>query len=163
MVITAKVGAAAVYTQDGLPSTVELPTITTITAKGGGRGWNRHQYGGAGYSGGGSWEKTSSSGRGGSNGGRGGGARGGEGTGENIATYAFKHFQLSPGKGGDAYYESANDGEYKGGGGGGVLVNGNGPTSSQKHSQGYGGGSGGFGETGTARYALSGVILLEVV
>ena len=160
MVITATVGAAAIHRKDGLPSTVELPTITTITAKGGGRGWNRHQYGGAGYSGGGSWEKTSSSGRGGSNGGRGGGARGGEGTGENIANYHFKHFQLSPGKGGDVHYESPNGGEYFGGGGGGVLVNGNGPTASQEHSQGYGGGS---GYEGTPKHALSGVILFEVV
>ena len=40
---------------------------------------------------------------------------------------------------------------------GGVLVNGNGPTASQKHSQGYGGGS---GYEGTPQHGLSGVILL---
>ena len=160
MVITATVGAAAVYMQDGLPSTVELPTITTITAKGGGRGWNRHQNGGAGYSGGGSYYKSSALGNGGSNGGRGGGDRGGEGTGENIATYVFKHFQLSPGKGGDVFHDSVNGG-YFGGGGGGVLVNGNGPTASQEYSQGYGAGG---GYEGTPKMqGLSGVILLEVV
>ena len=79
---------------DGSPSTVKLPTIFTITARGGGRAcvgcivgrpdvhWNSA---GNGYSGGGSGGSAPTRGSvGGTNGGNGGGSYGGHGTGEGL-------------------------------------------------------------------------------
>ena len=66
----------------------------------------------------------------------------------------MRSWQLSPGSGGEYYY----NGKQFGGGGGGVLVDGAGPRPSNFQGQGYGGGaSGGYYEDG-----LPGVILMEI-
>merc|ERR1719450_1144862 len=67
---------------------------------------------------------------------------GGKGTGEDVASYKFDNFLLTPGVGGECY--SLGDGlPYSGGGGGGVLVNGAGPERDNVHQgEGYGGGRG---------------------
>merc|ERR1719348_1140081 len=53
--------------------------------------------------------------------------QGGHGSGEDLSRFQLKHFQLTPGAGGQSYEDL---GVFCGGGGGGVLVNGQGPEAS---------------------------------
>ena len=215
MVITAKVGASRRKYPGNDPSDPSIVTLpsTTITALGGHRGGivrnnvRLSDAGGDGYSGGGGFSNKRGY-NGGSNGGNGEGGSGtpcsvscngkrtisnsgGRGTGENVASYVFDHFHLSPGQGG-RYHKRTHtlwNPAYFGGGGGGVMVNGKGPTSHyvdkpiwyappSKHlptypgqGKGYGGGGGTCdGPCGTidgkrwgSGHGQSGVILLEVV
>ena len=211
MVITAKVGASRRKPGNhpgnvpSHPSIVTLPS-TTIMALGGHHGGivrnnvRLSDAGGDGYSGGGGFSNKRGY-NGGSNGGNGEGGsgrrgipnHGGRGTGENVASYVFDHFTLSPGQGG-RYHKRTHtlwNPAYFGGGGGGVMVNGKGPTSHyqnkpfwyappSKHlptypgqGKGYGGGGGTCDGPcpGTIDgkkwqsdgFGQSGVILLEVV
>ena len=74
------------------------------------------------------------------------------GSGEDVSLYTLRSWQLSPGAGGEYYYNGKQFG------GGGVLVDGAGPRPSNFQGQGYGGGaSGGYYEDG-----LPGVILMEI-
>ena len=160
MVITAKVGDGR-NGHDGYPSTVRLPRIATVTARGGKQGGS---MGGNGYSGGAGGGHPSFGGAGwsgGSNGGNGNGnMRGGMGTGEHLAAYTLDHFKLSPGQGGTYYHRSHGNNFYYGGGGGGVLVDSDGPSTSPWQGKGYGGGGGG---NHSSEEGLPGVILVEVV
>ena len=175
MVISAEVGGGS--WNDGSPSTVKLPTIFTITARGGGKAcvgcvvgrpdvhWNSA---GNGYSGGGSGGSAPTRGSvGGTNGGNGVGSYGGHGTGEDIGVYIFRHFNLSPGEGGQPCCKIGN--YHYGGGGGGVMVNGEGPFSYEYQGNGYGGGGGGENyhnrppPNDKPNIGLPGVILVEVV
>ena len=211
MIITAKVGASRKKWPGNVPSNPSIVTLpsTTITALGGHHGGlvrnsvRLSDAGGDGYSGGGGFSKSRGY-NGGSNGGNGEGGsgrrgvggrripnRGGRGTGENVASYVFDHFTLSPGQGG-RYHKRTHtlwNPAYFGGGGGGVMVNNKGPTSHYVDSsvhfppgyyptypgqgKGYGGG-GGHGCDGSCTtidgkkwqsdgHGQSGVILLEVV
>ena len=115
--------------------------------------------GGDGYSGGGSWcgydQPTC---HGGSDGGDGvsGPDYGGNGTHEDISSYAFDNFELTPGKGGLSDHGDSND--FVGGGGGGVLVNHYGPNQdSDCQGEGYGGGGCYPNSNG-----LRGVIIIEI-
>ena len=80
----------------------------------------------------------------------------GEGTGEDVSSYKFDNFLLSPGEGGLRHY---------GGGGGGVLVSGRGPD--RDHSgqgEGYGGGGEGQQQPDSlVNTGLPGLVLVEVV
>ena len=113
--------------------------------------------GGDGYSGGGALPNSQldRGGNGGSDGGNGGdvsdGGKGGKGTGEDISKYTFNAWTLSPGSGG-------RHDDYIPGGGGGVLVDGAGPRADEYNGEGYGGGGGGYYNTGS-----QGVILIETV
>ena len=114
--------------------------------------------GGDGYSGGGGDVHCN----GGSDGGDGEGSdqyNGGRGAGDDVTSYKFDNFILSPGEGGG--YRC--NGYYYGGGGGGVLVNYEGPNRvSECRGEGYGGGGyGGFPEGDFD--GLQGVILMELV
>lgn len=112
--------------------------------------------GGSGYSGGGG----SCSCDGGSNGLPGPNQwwSGGQGTGEDIAQYAFKNFSLSPGIGGEYVPSSLYS---SGGGGGGVIVNGESPSHSESQGEGYGGG--GSGDMYSEMGGLPGIIIMEIV
>ena len=121
--------------------------------------------GGDGYSGGGGGNIDPCDG--GSNGEDGDCSNGGKGTGEDVASYTFNNYKLSPGDRGRYYTTSG--GYYRGGGGGGVLINGAGPPvrfhkSGIKWSHGEG-----YGAGGTDHFDYddnkgnSGVILVEVV
>ena len=112
---------------------------------------------GDGYSGGG-YAGKHSGGSDGSNGEGGSGDYVGEGTGEDLASYQFDNFDLSPGLGGEYYQDpscwflcNAN-----GGGGGGVLVNGEGPQDRVNNGQGFGGG-------GCNGAAHPGAVIIEIV
>ena len=147
--VVAKVG------NHGEPSTVTV-NGATIIAESGGEG--EHIKGGDGYCGGGDWDNWQGN-NGGFAGGNGEGGVGGAGTGENISSYVFNSWSLSPGKWGNHYwYSYAGNHNYFGGGGGGVLVNEEGPFPSVFQGQGYGGGSNGYFEFGNG---LPGVILIE--
>jgi len=120
--------------------------------------------GGDGYSGGGGGKYEPCDG--GSNGEDGDCSDGGKGTGEDVASYTFNNYKLSPGERGRYYTRS--DGFYSGGGGGGVLINGAGPPvrfhkSGTKWSDGEGYGAGGTYHGESITYGNSGVILVEVV
>ena len=110
--------------------------------------------GGNGYSGGGdAFPHPSAGGSDGSDGF--GDGQEGRGTGEDITSFPFTNFLLTPGAGG------ARSG---GGGGGGVLVDGEGP---HRHHQGTGEGYGGGGEgsrqtTEFTFEGLQGVVLIEL-
>ena len=108
--------------------------------------------------------------KGGSNGGYGEGAGGGKGSGDDVTSFVFSSWKLSPGDPGQGYngsYASYSSSYiYKifyGGGGGGVLVDGAGPEISGTYAayegKGYGGGRGYvyYGSGG------AGVILIEIV
>ena len=145
--LTATVGG------DNQPSTVLAAGQLIAHSQQGGHGDN---YGGGfGYSGGG--DGYNSPARGGADGsdGEGGGYQG-EGTGEDVSSYKFDNFLLSPGEGGLRHY---------GGGGGGVLVSGRGPD--RDHSgqgEGYGGGGEGQQEPDSlVNTGLPGLVLVEVV
>ena len=112
----------------------------------------------------------------------------GRGSGEDITSYTFNTWTLTPGAGGTPYnrFDSLgprcqysqcfkNPNQFYGGGGGGVLVNGAGPKATKHQGQGYGGGGSGANRVNTApgysfRYGypgvdvggLPGVILLEI-
>ena len=76
--------------------------------------------------------------------------RGGEGTGQDISTYTFRTWTLTPGAGGGRSEDNA-------GGGGGVLVDGAGPDANNYQGRGFGGGGSGYNDDG-----LQGVILIEI-
>ena len=113
--------------------------------------------GGNGYCGGGG---SGSPCGGGTNGTDGECSSGGFGTGEDISTYFFDNFKLTPGKGGLAYEDNSY---YRGGGGGGVLINEDGPgvrdngTSVQSKGEGFGGG--GFNSV----WGEPEVVIIEIV
>ena len=113
---------------------------------------NGTALGGDGFSGGGANGPYN----GGAGGGDGKGKYGGGGTGEEVATYTFSAWVITPGDRGN---HTANGG---GGGSGGVLVDGVGPLASVYQGQGYGGGGNGFVSSET-NYGdgLQGVILIE--
>ena len=121
-----------------------------------------------GYSGGGAWCGVSRGCHGGADGEDGEDGPygpGGEGTGEDVSSYKFDNYVLTPGAGGEWFNDA---GFYVGGGGGGVMVNGQGPEASKHQGQGYGGGGGlhtvDFGEGSEyIREGLQGVIILELV
>jgi len=139
---------------------VYLSSDYLVEALGGLGGDDNEESGGDGYSGGGG---GSTSGFAGGHGGTDGGdgehspfsSDGGKGSGVNIRSFQFDHFQLSPGAGGVGEYDRA-------GGGGGVLVEverevfgrrrDHGPTD----GEGYGGGSGNG-------WANKGVAVLEII
>ena len=131
----------------GEGSTININNGDNLVASAGHRGRDGAS-GGAGYSGGGGGPGRCN---GGSDGGDG-ECYGGSGTGEDITTYTLQNYQLSPGTGGQHYYDGIF---YGGGGGGGVLVDGAGP-SDDRTGQGYGGG-------GTLASGNSGVIILEII
>ena len=113
--------------------------------------------GGDGYSGGGGSASSSSSKyHGGSAGGDGEGSAGGDGTQQDITSFHFDNFVLSPGAGGFLH---------SGGGGGGVLLNGAEPARlHQGQGQGYGGGGEGRYDFDSdySRLGLPGVVIVEV-
>merc|ERR1712179_61457 len=131
----------------------------TLAAQAGHSG--NEEQGGDGYSGGGDVGHEN----GGSNGSNGQGAIGGSGTGEDISSYTFQNFQLSPGSGGE--YHRDFFGHFYGAGGGGILVDGAGPGKKNRggllwsHGQGYGGG-GNYGDQ-SDYFGHSGVIILEII
>ena len=139
----------------------EASTITisgwTIKAESG-KDHKNKKRGGDGYSGGGDHSGSS---HGGSNGGKGGGQGGGAGTGEDVTKYVFSIWQLTPGAGGK-YYDVCSGGPC-GGGGGGILVDGEGPTATEYHGQGYGAGASGSSTINHGGSGLQGVILLETI
>merc|ERR1712025_1292340 len=94
-------------------STININTVGTLVASAGHRGTSFG--GGDGYSGGGGYGSCN----GGSDGGDGECSDGGFGTGEDITSYTFQNYRLSPGAGGEY---SHNNIDCYGGGGGGVLV-----------------------------------------
>jgi len=114
---------------------------------------------GNGYSGGGGGYTMECIG--GTDGGNGECNNGGKGTGEDVTTYAFKNFQLTPGAG-SKYFE---DGKwYRGGGGSGILVNDDGPgVFDMDDKAGIGFGGGGTFHNFSALDGRPGLILLEVV
>ena len=84
---------------------------------------------GDGYSGGGAFGSHTAGHNGGADGGDGhtdGLYPSGRGSGQDVSSYVFDNFVLSPGMGGAYWYDILFD-NYAGGGGGGVLVNGKGP------------------------------------
>ena len=144
------------------PSTVSIANAGTYQANPGQD--CQGDDGGAGYSGGGG-DASSEAGAayGGNNGGDGQDGNtgaGGAGTGENISSYTFTSWAISPGAGGK---HSPGSGWF-GGGGGGILVDMEGPQASTYEGeylqgQGYGGGGNGWDSYGSG---LQGVILIEI-
>ena len=137
------------------PSFVTINTDEHIIANPGQDG--NDENGGSGYSGGGAECTEAPYCYGGSNGGNGVDGTegvGGHGTAEDVTSYKFEYFVLSPGAGGECSYD-----HFEGGGGGGVIINGQYPPSNKYDGQGYGGGGGGI-QYGT--YGFQGVILLEI-
>ena len=135
----------------------------TITALPGGNGVESD--GGDGYSGGGGGSIEPCDG--GTNGEDGECDGGGYGTGEDISTYHFDNFKLSPGAGGCHY---SGPGYYWGGGGGGVLINNEGPgvgvgvnKAGVQWSDGEGYGGGGTYPSTADYYGEPGVVILEIV
>ena len=151
-VLTAQVG------DQGQASSVSISGGDTVTAQPGQDG--QGDDGGDGYSGGGANGSSGHGGDGGTDGGNGengtSGHHGGSGTGEDISVYSFTTWTLAPGDGGVQYANGC------GGGGGGILVDGEGPQSSEYRGQGYGGGAaGGTGDV-SDEAGLQGVILIEI-
>ena len=106
---------------------------------------------------------------GGSDGGDGEGDEAGAGSGQDVTTFTFNTWVLTPGDAGQGYkgnYNSTSGScgstttyfyeRLYGGGGGGVLVDGAGPGTHSGEGKGYGGGRGVGGYGGT------GVILIEI-
>jgi len=149
-----KVGASEGYSSSS--STVELNGEVIVTAKGGGDG--SFGYAGDGYSGGGgSFDESNGARHGGSDGEDGEGDSRGDGTGQELTSFKFDNFVLTPGVGGFFNH---------GGGGGGVVINGGSPP--RMHvGVGEGYGAGGEGQTDynsplTAN-GISGAVIIEVV
>lgn len=126
------------------------------------RGQLGSSNGGDGYSGGGGYTYSSGPGcNGGSDGIDGECESGGKGTEEDVTSYIFENFKVTPGAGGGYHVV---DGNYCGGGGGGVLINGHGPSTGNKeqwtHATGYGaGGTQGINDDN----GYQGVIIIEMV
>ena len=133
------------------PSTVSAGGQIILEAGPGHDGYyNNTNCGGDGYSGGGDGCCHPFGYPGGSNGSDGqGDGQQGRGTGQDITSYQFDHFVLSPGSGGYLKY---------GGGGGGVLVNGEGPPVEKGQGEGYGGGGEGYRPS----QGLQGVVIMEI-
>lgn len=135
----------------------------TFEASQGRRGSSK---GGDGYSGGGGYGYDSEVGcNGGSNGIDGECETGGKGTEEDVTSYIFENFKVTPGVGGG--YHVVDDQKY-GGGGGGVLINDHGPTEKDgngnkdqwTHASGFGaGGTQGVNDD----FGYQGVIIIEVI
>ena len=129
----------------------------------------RH-HGGNGYSGGGGYcyERTTKclgSFNGGTDGTAGQGRSSigifGYGAGEDLSLYSMDNFNVTPGKGGDEFWDNLPAGTRQlfGGGGGGVLIDGVGPPNAMNLTltgEGYGGGE------GRCSKGMPGVILVEV-
>ena len=156
-VLTARVG------DQGQASSVSIRGGDTVTAQPGQDG--QGDDGGDGYSGGGANGSSGHGGDGGSDGGNGENGwigssghqgTGGSGTGEDISVYSFTTWTLAPGDGGVQYSNGC------GGGGGGILVDGEGPRSSEYRGQGYGGGAAGCTGDVSDEAGLQGVILIEI-
>ena len=100
---------------------------------------------------------------GGSDGGDGEGDEAGAGSGQDVSTFTFNTWVLTPGDAGQGYNRTYTSGSYfytryYGGGGGGVLVDGEGPGTDYREGKGYGGGRGAGGSV----VGGAGVILIEV-
>ena len=100
---------------------------------------------------------------GGSDGGDGEDVVAGAGSGQDVSTFTFNTWVLTPGEAGQGYNYSTPSGSYiytryYGGGGGGVLVDGEGPGTDYREAKGYGGGRGAKGSGAGG----AGVILIEV-
>ena len=104
---------------------------------------------------------------GGSDGGDGEDVVAGAGSGQDVTTFTFNTWVLTPGDAGQGYKGNYNTTTCSsgstyfyerlwGGGGGGVLVDGEGPGTDYREGKGYGGGRGASGNGGT------GVILIEI-
>ena len=126
----------------------------------------RDDVGGDGYCGGGGG--TSDPCDGGTNGGNGHCSNGGNGTAEDISSYLFQNFKLTPGKGGLHY--NTEGGYHLGGGGGGVLINDDGPGVNDNkagvkwtHGEGYGGGGTYHADNYNDKFGKPGVIIIEVL
>ena len=79
-------------------------------------------------------------------------------SGEDVTSFVFDNYILSPGVGGEYRQEDPNCWFlciHNGGGGGGVLVNGEGPQTTVNNGQGYGGG-------GCQGPAQSGAVIIEI-
>ena len=143
----------------GQSSHVTLSSGDTVTAQPGQNA--QGTTGGDGYSGGGGSASSSSAGNyGGTDGGDGHDGDygdGGHGTGEDVSLYSFTTWSLSPGAGGQPYYDYASH-YYGGGGGGGLMVDGAGPQANSYQGAGYGGGGYGYGDGD----GLQGLILIEI-
>ena len=161
-ILSLDVGGDGNFGGAGSPSSVSVyPGGETLgEAAGGGGGGDSEVAGGAGYSGGGGGSITGyPGGAGGSDGGDGEhspfSSDGGAGSGLDISTIQFDHFQLVPGQGGEGEYNRA-------GGGGGVLVLEGGVVMGRRledsptDGEGYGAGSGNG-------WAAKGVVILEIV
>ena len=99
---------------------------------------------------------------GGSDGGNGEGDEAGAGSGQDVSTFTFNTWVLTPGDAGQGYNSQSGTTyfytRYYGGGGGGVLVDGEGPGTDYREAKGYGGGRGAKGSGAGG----AGVILIEV-
>ena len=113
--------------------------------------------GGNGYCGGG--DRFPRPSRGGTDGSDGeGDGQEGYGTGEDLSSFHFNNFVLSPGPGG--FRDGSGGG---GGGGGGVLVNSGGPRAEHEGTgQGYGGGGEGSYDPAFTFHGLQGVVIIEL-
>ena len=111
--------------------------------------------GGSGFSGGGGGDGECNGGSGGS---KGGCESGGPGTGEDVSTFTFDNFKLSPGEGGEHNHNQ----NYFGGGGGGILINDEGPSKLNQGSLRWSDGKG-YGGGGTYGHGQQGIIIVEVV
>jgi len=138
--------------------TIDGTMISALPGGNGGDGGNGHSGGGGG---------PDDMCYGGSNGSDGECSNGGKGTGEDLATFNFKNFDISPGDGGKYFIYST--GFYFGGGGGGVLIDNDGPgVKDSKDSvrwssgQGYGAGAT-YHVDNTNFHGNPGVIVVEVV
>ena len=151
-----KVGQSEGYFSTASSSTVEVNGEVILTAKGGGDG----SFGGAGdgYSGGGgSFGSSNAANHGGSDGEDGEGDSGGDGTGQELTSFKFDNFVLTPGAGGFFNH---------GGGGGGVVINGGSPPRPHE-GVGEGYGAGGEGQTDydspLTSNGISGAVIIEIV
>ena len=161
-ILSLDVGGDGNFGGSGSPSSVSVyPGGETLgQAAGGGGGGDSEVAGGDGYSGGGGGSITGyPGGAGGSDGGDGEhspfSSDGGAGSGLDISTIQFDHFQLVPGQGGEGEYNRA-------GGGGGLLVLEDGVVlgrrleDSPTDGEGFGAGSGNG-------WAAKGVVIMEIV
>ena len=96
-------------------------------------------------------------------------SNGGDGTREDISTYLFDNFKVSPGLGG-LHYTGAGGDIWRGGGGGGIMINDEGPEVRINEAgiklsvgQGYGGGGTFHVRNGDDRNGEPGVIIIEIV
>ena len=135
---------------------------TLAKAAGGSGGGDNEVAGGAGYSGGGGGSITGyPGGKGGSDGADGEhspfSSDGGRGSGLNISTFQFDHFQLVPGRGGLGEYNRA------GGGGGVVLLDAGALRRPRRSLQDSPTDGEGFGAGSGNGWAAKGLVIMEII